>query len=89
MFVTNLVDNAISLISIIPYFPYFLRLERIVHNKVRLLWFPDRGGRPLGRGDQQQLPLAVLQLLGRIINNLKGWLAIAKLKPLSLFILLF
>ena len=53
---------------------------------MRLLWFPDRGGRPLGRGDQQQLPLAVLQLLGRIINNLKGWLAIAKLKPLSLVI---
>ena len=53
---------------------------------MRLLWFPDRGGRPLGGGDQQQLPLAVLQLLGRIINNQKGWLAIAKLKPLSLFI---
>ena len=31
---------------------------------MRFLRLPDRGRRPVGGGPQQQLPLAVLQLLG-------------------------
>ena len=79
------------------------RLERAVHNKVRLLRIPDRSRRPVwfdfylridqifefylrisniwvflrisnirhqvGRGSEQQLPLPVLQLLGRFSTN--------------------
>jgi len=38
------------------------RLEWAVYDKVRVLWVPDRGWRPMGWGSEQQLPLTVLQL---------------------------
>ena len=44
-------------------------MERAVHNEVRLVRIPDRGRGPVGRGSQQQLPLAVLQLLGILHIN--------------------
>ena len=45
-------------------FTLVCRLERAVHDKVRLLRLPDRGRRPMGGGPQQQLPQPVLQLHG-------------------------
>ena len=43
------------------------RLERAVHNEVCLLRIPNWSRRPMGGGDQQQLSLTVLQLLGRFL----------------------
>ena len=40
------------------------RLERVVHDQVRLVRLSHRGRRPVGRGPQQQLPQPVLQLHG-------------------------
>lgn len=38
------------------------RLERVVHNEVRLLRLSHWGRRQMGRGPEQQLPQSVLQL---------------------------
>lgn len=46
---------------------YFIRLEWAFHHQVFRLWFPHRGRRSLGWGDEQQLPQPVLQLLCKIL----------------------
>ena len=51
------------------------RLERVIHDEVRVLRLPHRSRRSVGRGLEQQLPQSVLQLHCKFIKLFYTFLA--------------